>query len=226
MSIENIDFWGVCSLIAEKNDLLGKIDSEIAEQLLSLESLPESAEQESFSVHCKIEQLRFDRNRVRSEYLDLSSLQKTLKRRHFEHRLMDAISMSSPLSHFEIERATAFQETPAELEESILIQQRITCYRKLENSFKDQISMLRQKHMAQLLGKEDLEWEARLEHALSKSRQYFSRQCGKIKFIRERLSVLAKQEYSHAYYQAAVSVLGREVVNEYANQLTMTKQAA
>lgn len=221
MSIENIDFWGVCALLAEKNDLLAKIDGEIAENLLSLESLSESAIQESFSTHCKIEQLRFDRNRLRSEYLDISSLQKTLKRRHFENRLMEAISMTSPMEHFDIERAIVFEESAAELEESILIQQRLTCYRKLENSFKDQISMLRQKHMAQLTGKEDLEWEARLEHALAKSRQYFSRQCGKIKFIRDRLSILARQEYSHAYYQAAVSILGREVVNEYASQLPL-----
>ena len=221
MSIENIDFWGVCALLAEKNDLLAKIDGEIAENLLSLESLSESAIQESFSTHCKIEQLRFDRNRLRSEYLDISSLQKTLKRRHFENRLMEVISMTSPMSHFDIERAIAFEETSAELEESILIQQRLTCYRKLENSFKDQISMLRQKHMAQLSGKDDLEWEARLEHALAKSRQYFSRQCGKIKFICDRLSILARQEYSHAYYQAAVSILGREVVNEYASQLPL-----
>lgn len=225
MSIENIDFWGVCTLLAQKNELLGKIDGEIGEHLMSLEGLCESSVQESFSTYSKIEQLRFERNRLRSEYLDMASLQKTLKRRHFEHRLMDAISMSSPITHFDIERAMRFEEGTAELEESILIQQRLTCYRKLENSFKDQISMLRQRHMAQIAGKEDLEWEARLEHALSKSRQYFSRQCSKIKFIRERLSVLAKQEHSHAYYLAAVNVLGHEVVNEYANQLTL-KQAA
>jgi len=225
MSIENIDFWGLCALLAEKNELLGKIDGEIGEHLMSLEGLCDSSVQESFSTYCKIEQLRFDRNRLRSEYLDIVSLQKTLKRRHFEHRLMEAIRMSSPMAHIGIESAMRFEESAAELEESILIQQRMTCYRKLENSFKDQVSMLRQKHMAQMAGKEDLEWEARLEHALTKSRQYFSRQCGKIKFIRERLSVLAKQEHSHAYYQAAVNVLGHDVVSQYANQLVL-KQAA
>ncbi len=225
MSIENLDYWGVCTLLADKSNLLTKIDEDMAEALASLESIPDSATQEAFSVHCKIEQLRFDRNRLRSEYLDLTAHQKTLKRRHFEHRLMDAISIRSPLTHFEIERAVVFEEGTAELEQSILLQQRFHCYRKLENSFQDQLSMLRQKYMAQLTGKEDLQWEARLEHALSKSRQYFARQCGKIKSIRENLSVLAKQEYSHAYYTAAVSVLGRDTVNNFAEQLVRLKAA-
>ncbi len=226
MNLDNIDFKGVCELLSEKTSALARIETDISDAFSSLETIAASDETGAFAIHLKIEELRFERNKARSEFLDIESRQKTLKRQFFENKFMDALFNTAPLLFLEIEKSVSFTQGSESVEISILAQQRESCYRKLEDSFKDQASMLRQRRMASVRTDEDIQWEARLEHALSRSRQFFSRQCSKIKSIRDQISLLSANDYSHQFYKAAVSHMGKSAVDHYALEMSLARKAA
>lgn len=207
MSQENLDFKGVKRLIQEKEESLRQIELDINALLVACEN-PKGGS--LWHVSQQMDEKRYYRNKVRSEYLDLEYNLKLLKRRFFESRLIEQIARVNATLFFKIEDALRAHQGEDQIEKQIIFQQRAACYRKLENAFKDQASMVRQKHLAELSGKEDLEWEARLEHALAKSKRYFARQCGKIKYFRERLMAISTNEYSHHFYLMAVQHIGHE----------------
>lgn len=219
MELECIDFRGTCHLIEEKKIELARIDLNIDTQLLDLERSDPSDDKRISGIYKSIESLRFSRNNARSQLQDAQSWQKTLKRRHFESMLMDEMLKNDPVLFSRISSRIQYEEGSRNIEIEILSQQRRHTYRKIQETFSDMVLISSSVSTATATKKESI------ERRLSRSRRFFSRQCMTIRSIRDDIYSLSTMDYSHLFYLEAVSQMGKEAVDDYAEVICSKKAA-
>lgn len=167
-------------LIAQEQE----VESEIAEFLQAGSNLPDCAP----GAHMRLEELRFARTMLRYRIMDVEAVTKVRKQLHFETRVLEAFALLYPEMNDDFQRELtekAFILDGHDCPE-IILQSIEACYRKIESSFLDQSSMLNQMTLNASRADEMKDWFVRVNHALMKSKAYFSRQCGKARSLRTR----------------------------------------
>jgi len=175
-----------------------EVESEIAEFLQAGSAIPDSVP----GGHMRLEELRFARAMLRYRIMDVEVVTKARKQLHFESRVLEAFALLHPEMHDDFQRELAEQAFILEGYDcpEIILQSIETCYRKIESSFQDQSSMLNQMALNASRADEMQDWFGRVNHALMKSKTYFSRQCGKARSLRTRfLDAYGNNAQRHAF---------------------------
>lgn len=179
---------------------LNTVQSKIAQLLKRSESEDENSD---FSGHIKLEMLRYERNTIRSKISDASAFLQALGQSEVTRKLLSLCKKKHEAVYIEIEKeAIDSGITPGLSEEdiSILLQSMTHCYRKIESSHQDQISMMTQIHLSARKAVIDDSWLSRVHFALSKSRSFFSRKCHTIRKIREQISASLIDDHALKIY--------------------------
>ncbi|AYG47597.1 hypothetical protein DV532_25195 (plasmid) [Pseudomonas sp. Leaf58] len=197
-------------LIAQEQE----VESEIAEFLQAGSTLANSGP----GAHLRLEELRFARAMLRYRIMDAEAVTKARKQLHFETRVLEAFALLHPEMNAEFQHELAGQAFKVEGYDcpAVILQSIETCYRKLESSFQDQSSMLNQMALNASRANEMKDWFGRVNHALMKSKAYFSRQCGKARSLRMRFAEAYGNNGQHHAFTLLRARYGAEMIDALA----------
>lgn len=198
-------------LTAEERD----VESRLAELLRA----GQAYETPPAGAHMRLEELRFERNMIRFWLLDAQAVIKARKQQYFESRVLEAFTLLHPDLN---------QEFQAELEQNpfslsgfgcpeMILQSIESCYRKIESAFQDQQSMLVQMSLNDGNPEIGEDWLSRVNHALMKSRTFFSRQCGKARSLRTQFSDAYRNNERHHQFNILRSRYGASLIDQLAS---------
>jgi hypothetical protein len=158
-----------------------------------------SSDSQVKGTHLKLEELRFSRNMCRYRLMDVEAVIKVRKQHHFESRVLEAFALLYPELNAEFQaelECNPFVLAGYDCPE-IILQSVEACYRKIESSFNDQTSMLIQMSLSESRAQEMTEWFTRVNHALLKSKTFFSRQCSKARSLRAQFVEVYSNNAQH-----------------------------
>ncbi|AXH59383.1 hypothetical protein [Pseudomonas amygdali] len=179
--------------------------------------------------HIQLDILRFERNSIRSRILDVAAVQDVRKQNAKTQALVNFLSDQFPTIYQEIVselHGNGFSEQAPHGECAMISQQIEQCYRTLEASHKDQISMMTQIHENSHKLSEMGDWIDRVNHALTTSRSFFSRKCHLVRKLRDQLSTTLLDKRSSVMYSMAVARQGHGFVDSLHQMMAVEKRVA
>lgn len=179
--------------------------------------------------HIQLDVLRFERNSIRSRILDVVVVQGARKQNAKTQAVVNFISDQFPTVYQEIIselNESGFPEQASHSECAMISQQIEQCYRTIEASHKDQVSMMTQIHENSHRLSEMGDWIDRVNHALTTSRSFFSRKCHLVRRLRDQLSVSLQDQRSSQIYSMTVARQGHGFVDRLHQLMALEKQVA
>ena len=178
--------------------------------------------------HIRLEGLRFERNTIRSKILDVSAIQHA---REVVSQTREAVfffqaHFSSFYQEIVDDINSGSNEEPGQDESAMLMQQIDQCYRTIEASHQDQVSMMTQIHQNSSKLAEMGDWIDRVNHALTKSRSFFSRKCFSIRKLREQLTCSLQDQRALQIYSLIAARHGHGFVEKLHQMIAAQKQLA
>lgn len=166
--------------------------------------------------HTRFEELRFERNQLRSRLADVEAVIKARKQLFFEEKILTTFSMLYP------ERQPAFAADLAESPYSpveysspeIILQGIEACYRKIESAFTSQASMIIQMSLNEKHATEMSDWFERVRHAFMKSKVFFSKQCGKVRCLRHQFAESFSDNATHHHFLLLKARYGAAMIEQ------------
>lgn len=179
--------------------------------------------------HIRLEGLRFERNTIRSRILDTVAVQHA---REMSGQTQDAINFFAkrfPEFYQEIAEELRIAENglePIQCESTMLMQQIDQCYRTIEASHQDQISMMTQIHTNSDKLSEMGDWIDRVNFALTKSRSFFSRKCYSVRKLRDQLTSSLQDQRASQLYSLIAARHGHGFIEKLHQQIAADKALA
>lgn len=179
--------------------------------------------------HIQLDVLRFERNSIRSKILDAAAVQDACKQNAKTQAVVSFLSDQFPKVYQEIVselNGNGFSEQALHGESAMIYQQIEQCYRTIEASHQDQISMMTQIHENSHKLSEMGDWIDRVNHALTTSRSFFSRKCHLVRKLRGQLSITLLDKRSSDIYSMTVARHGHGFVDRLHQMMAVEKLVA
>jgi hypothetical protein len=185
-------------------------------QIASLLQAGTQEDETSNGRHTRFEELRFERNQLRSRLADVEAVIKARKQLFFEEKIITTFGALYPELQpvFSTDLAES-RYCPSEHSSPEMILQAIeACYRKIETSFASQASMIIQMSLNEKHASDMADWFERVRHAFMKSKDFFSRQCGKVRYLRNQFTESFSNNATHHQFMLLKARYGAAMIEQ------------
>lgn len=185
-------------------------------QIASLLQAGTQEDEASSGRHTRFEELRFERNQLRSRLADVETVIKARKQLFFEEKILATFGALYP--ELQVIFAADLAESPYSPSDytspEITLQAIEACYRKIEAAFASQASMIIQMSLNEKHASEMADWFDRVRYAFMKSKVFFSKQCGKVRCLRHQFAESFSNNATHHQFLLLKARYGAAMIEQ------------